>query len=185
MKQLSSYMENIIRVVNQHAKLIDKVSEELDTRPRGVEVGEMFACLSQAYPYERSLKQLGMQMHPPRNQKVIEALDVHNVPFNLAFAAQTDCPIVNSWEGLDRFIKIIEVLGKVAVEAKEFQHSTEIQMKAMDENIKLRMLRSEFLTIYKTFKDKMKTKMKMNLEYMEEKIEKNRKDTEEMLLKMD
>ena len=30
MTELSNYLDNIIQVVNQHAKLLDQVSEELD-----------------------------------------------------------------------------------------------------------------------------------------------------------
>lgn len=34
MTELSEYLDNIITVVNQHAKLLDKVSEELEVRPK-------------------------------------------------------------------------------------------------------------------------------------------------------
>ena len=56
MTELSDYLDNIIQVVNQHAKLLDKVSDELDQRPKAVVVGELFSLLSHAYPYERSLQ---------------------------------------------------------------------------------------------------------------------------------
>ena len=56
MTELSDYLDNIIQVVNQHAKLLDKVSDELELRPKGNEVGELFSILSHAYPYERSLQ---------------------------------------------------------------------------------------------------------------------------------
>ena len=55
MTELSNYLDNIICVVNQHAKLLDQVSEELDCRPKATVVGELFACMSQSYPYERVL----------------------------------------------------------------------------------------------------------------------------------
>lgn len=29
------------------------------------------------------------------------------------------------WEGVERFLKIVEVTGKVCVDAKTFEHSTE------------------------------------------------------------
>ena len=56
MSDLSDYLDNLTRVVNQHAKLLDKVSEELDIRPKKLEIGEMFSALCMAYPYERSLR---------------------------------------------------------------------------------------------------------------------------------
>ena len=56
MSQLQEYMENIIKVVNQHARLLDKVSDELAERPKANSVGELFNLLSHAYPYMRSLR---------------------------------------------------------------------------------------------------------------------------------
>ena len=60
MTQLSDYMDNIFRVVNQHAKLIDDISKELEKRPERNETGELFALLAHGFPYERSLAQLGL-----------------------------------------------------------------------------------------------------------------------------
>lgn len=58
MTELSEYLDNIITVVNQHAKLLDKVSEELEVRPKQNVVGELFSALSMAYNYDRSMSQL-------------------------------------------------------------------------------------------------------------------------------
>ena len=33
MSSLSDYLQNIIKVVNQHAALLDNISDELDARP--------------------------------------------------------------------------------------------------------------------------------------------------------
>ena len=60
MTELSEYLDNIIQVVNQHAKLLDKVNDELEIRPKANVVGELFSILSHAYPYERSLHQMQM-----------------------------------------------------------------------------------------------------------------------------
>ena len=58
MSELSDYLDNIIKVVNQHAKLLDQVSEELAERPKSIIVGELFSTLSLAYPYDKQMKQL-------------------------------------------------------------------------------------------------------------------------------
>ena len=58
MTELSEYLDNLTRVVNQHAKLLDKVNDELEVRPKAIEVGEMFSALSHSYPYERSMRQM-------------------------------------------------------------------------------------------------------------------------------
>lgn len=59
MTKLSDYLDNIIRVVNQHAKLLDDVSKALLKRPERTECGEFFALLTQGFPYEQALKKLG------------------------------------------------------------------------------------------------------------------------------
>ena len=59
MSELQEYMDKIIKVVNQHARLLDKVSNELSERPKANSIGELFALLSHAYPYSKSLRQLG------------------------------------------------------------------------------------------------------------------------------
>ena len=56
MSELSEYLDNIIQVVNQHAKLLDQVSSELAERPKATIVGELFSTLSLAYPYEKQLQ---------------------------------------------------------------------------------------------------------------------------------
>ena len=68
MSELSEYLDNIIQVVNQHAKLLDQVSEELAERPKATVVGDLFATLSYAYPYEKQMKQLLLESHPPREE---------------------------------------------------------------------------------------------------------------------
>lgn len=59
MSQLSSFMNHIIQVVNQHAKLLDTLSHELLSRPKKLEVGEMFNVLSHSLPYEKLLTKYG------------------------------------------------------------------------------------------------------------------------------
>ena len=120
MTQLSDYMDNIVKVVNQHAKLLDKVSDELDMRPKQTSVGELFALLAHAFPYERQLKQLGYNTHPPRNAKVIEGLTKHKVPHNMPLSTQQEDPVKDMFEGMERFLKSVELIGKNCVESKEF-----------------------------------------------------------------
>ena len=120
MSQLSDYMDNIVKVVNQHAKLLDNVSDELDLRPHQTNVGELFAVLTLGFPYEKLLKQLGFSSHPPRNSKVIESLTKHKIQINQPLTNQLDQPVTDMFEGMERFLKIIELLGKSSIEAKDF-----------------------------------------------------------------
>ena len=55
MSKLSDYMDNIIRVVNQHAKLLDDVSTELSRRPVKIETGEVFSMLAHGFPYSKAM----------------------------------------------------------------------------------------------------------------------------------
>ena len=144
MSQLSDYMDNIVKVVNQHAKLLDKVSEELDLRPHSTNVGELFAVLTQGFPYEKLLKQLGFSSHPPRTAKVIETLTKHKVQLNSQLHAQQDQPVTEMFEGMERFLKIVELLGKSSVEAKEFQQSAEARFERIEEAIRKNVLKVDF-----------------------------------------
>ena len=53
---LSEIVNNIIHVINQHAKLLDTVGNELALRPLKNDVGEMFNVLSLTYPHETILQ---------------------------------------------------------------------------------------------------------------------------------
>ena len=65
MSQLSGFMNQIIQVVNQHAKLLDTVSYELNQRPRKTEVGDMFNILSFSFPHEQVVQSYGSDpAHP-------------------------------------------------------------------------------------------------------------------------
>jgi hypothetical protein len=59
MSQLSDFMNKIIAVINQHAKLLDTVSYELGIRPLKADVGEMFHILSHSFPHEEIVKAYG------------------------------------------------------------------------------------------------------------------------------
>jgi hypothetical protein len=50
MYELQDLMNNLIRVVNQHAKLLDTVGHELAVRPVKSELGKMFNCLEKSFP---------------------------------------------------------------------------------------------------------------------------------------
>lgn len=58
MTKLSDYLDNIIKVVNQHAKLLDDVSCDLVKRPYKNEAGEFFSLLAAGFPYEQALGHL-------------------------------------------------------------------------------------------------------------------------------
>jgi hypothetical protein len=53
MTQLSQYMNSIVKVVNQHAKILDQCGYELDRKVGKKDVGEMFNILSHSFPYEQ------------------------------------------------------------------------------------------------------------------------------------
>ena len=116
MSELSDYLDNIIQVVNQHAKLLDKVSEELEVRPKSIEVGEMFSLLGHTYPYERNMQQMNLSQHPPRQPKVCETLSNHKVSLTAQLRHQLEMPVTNMWEGMERFMKAVDVIGRSCTE---------------------------------------------------------------------
>ena len=48
------------------------------------------------------------------------------------------------WEGMERFMKAIDIIGKINVELKEFQHSAEFTFEKQKDEISQRVLRSEY-----------------------------------------
>lgn len=48
-------MNNIILVVNQHAKIIDTLSHEITYRVMKKEISDMFNILTHGFPYEKVL----------------------------------------------------------------------------------------------------------------------------------
>ena len=72
------------------------------------------------YPYERCLTQLKLQQHPPRNEKVMQLLSKHKVSLTAQMKHQLDQPVTNMWEGMERFMKAVDVVGRACVELKEF-----------------------------------------------------------------
>ena len=59
MNQLSKYMNGVIQSVNQHAKVIDTLTFELDKKLSKKEIAEMFNLLSNGYPYEKVITKSG------------------------------------------------------------------------------------------------------------------------------
>ena len=76
MVELQQMMNNIILVVNQHAKLLDTIGTELAVRPLKKDVGEMFSLLSHAFPFHKVKTRLGYQEHeqPPRHDHIQKKL---------------------------------------------------------------------------------------------------------------
>lgn len=70
MTQLSAYINSIIQVVNQHAKLLDNVSYELNMRPRKLEIGDMFHILSTSFPYDKVCSKYGFNPDTPQPRSI-------------------------------------------------------------------------------------------------------------------
>ena len=181
MSELSDYLDNIIKVVNQHAKLLDKVSDELDMRPKATEVGELFSALTLAYPYERTLRQMHLQQHPPRNAKVMEILSNNKVSLTSKLEQQVEKPVDNMWEGMERFMKAVDVFGRSMVELKEFQHSSEITTENMKKQIDLRVPTYEHESALYNLQQKLEAKMNSSFNEFDEKISKLSDKTERRL----
>lgn len=58
-EQLNEYLNNIIKVVNQHAKLLDTLNKEVQFRTTESQIGEMFTLISTGLPYDTMIKKLG------------------------------------------------------------------------------------------------------------------------------
>lgn len=111
MTQLSNYMNSIIQVVNQHAKLLDTVSHELNLRPMKKEVGEMFNILTHGFPYDQVLKDFGMNPNTAVTRPVFitEQMAKKQIKMGQPLNDQLKQPVEDMWDGFDRFCKVQEL----------------------------------------------------------------------------
>ena len=109
----------------------------------------------------------------------MEGLSNHKIPLTKTLVVQQERPVKDMWEGLERFLKIVEVQGKVCVDAKEFQHVTEGQLIRMEKDVNNRMLRSEYEKLQLQFKNQIHEKVDTRLNAMEKLIHKISKRTDE------
>lgn len=56
---LNDYLNNIIKVINQHAKLLNTLNQEIQVRTTEKAVGEMFTLISSGLPYDTLQRKIG------------------------------------------------------------------------------------------------------------------------------
>ena len=73
----------------------------------------MFNLLSHAFPYEKMIIKLGFSESKmyPRNMHIAELLQKRNCHTHLHLTEQHKRPVMHVWDGLDRFVKTLEVQG--------------------------------------------------------------------------
>ena len=59
------------------------------------------------------------------------------------------------FEGMERFLKCVELIGKGCVEAKEHQHATENQFARVDEAIRKNVLKVDFESQMNALKEEL------------------------------
>jgi len=86
--QLNDYLNNIIKVVNQHAKLLDTLNKEVQLRTTEKQVGEIFTLVATGLPYDMLVKKLGGQA-PARRGSVMKLLgDASLLPAGVSLTSQ-------------------------------------------------------------------------------------------------
>jgi hypothetical protein len=80
-------MSNIIQVVNQHAKLLDTIGQELVRVPRKNEIGEMFDILSHTFHFDKILKcnNFDPAQPIPRSSFIVDQLIKKGMKTNLIY----------------------------------------------------------------------------------------------------
>ena len=85
------------------------------------------------------------------------------------------------WEGMERFLKAVELIGRCCIEGKEFQHSTENTIQRMQEEINKRLLKSDFDAHMQNFQKELHNKLDFRLADFEKEIQKFGKRSEDRL----
>ena len=100
-----------------------------------------------------------MEKHPPRDRKVIDILNEHKVSITSRLEDQVELPVTNMWEGMERFMKAVDVVGRSCVSLKEFQHSAEIQFDNLTKQINQCVPQHVHDASLQNLRDIMETKM--------------------------
>jgi hypothetical protein len=55
------------------------------------------------------------------------------------------------WEGLERFLKVVEVTGRICVESKQFQALTETQLSSIEASLETKLSKQEYEDLHTHF----------------------------------
>lgn len=58
-RTLNGYLNNIINVINQHAKILATLNEEVQVRTSEKQMGDLFQLIAAGLPYESLVKKIG------------------------------------------------------------------------------------------------------------------------------
>lgn len=89
------------------------------------------------------------------------------------------------WEGVERFLKIVEVTGKVCVDAKTFEHSTAEQLVLIQEELNKRLLKTEYDSLHHSFKTNLNKSIDSRFDALEKMIKSVESNSENDLFKLD
>lgn len=73
LSHLKEYMDNIIQVVNQHARLLHTLNSEVQVRTSEKQMGDLFQLICAGLPYETLVKKIG-GIAPSRRGSVVKLI---------------------------------------------------------------------------------------------------------------
>jgi hypothetical protein len=85
---------------------------------------------------------------------------------------QQSKPVSNMWEGVERFLKIVEVTGRMCVEGKKFQHATESQLLSIEATLEKKLSKKEYEEMHARFNTSLNRKLDIRFEELENMIKK-------------
>ena len=162
--QLNEYLNNIIKVVNQHAKLLQTLNHEVQHRTTEKQLGELFNLIANGLPYDQLLKKLG-GVPPTRRGSVMKLLGDASFT-NIAEEKEQFAML----EGSERLLKATEMIGKYLMDMKEYSHSSECKMGQMESEIGQRITKGEYHMLAREKSKKLKNKLRAVLSQYEEKV---------------
>ncbi|CDW88654.1 UNKNOWN [Stylonychia lemnae] len=193
--QLNEYLNNMIKVINQHAKLLNTLNKEIQVRTTEQQIGDIFTLISTGLPYELLIKKLGGQP-PTRRGSVMKLLgDASMLPpgfqiagdrlTNLGHQKQSSIDEMSFGvqnqkipsksqlsilEGTERFLRATELMGKYLVDFKEYSHQNDCQIIRIDTELSQRVTKVEFQATLREKSKKLKNKLKNMLDQNEKKM---------------
>jgi len=107
---LNTYIHHIIEVLNQHAKLLNDHSLEIQQRPREATLNDLLTIAAKALPVEKIEKKSGGKFEPVRFPNTLKAVGEHSQSIQLKGILQS----------IEKLAYTFECVGKCALDAYDY-----------------------------------------------------------------
>ena len=122
LSQLDDFLKNIIKAVNQHAKLLQTLNSEMQLRVTERQMGEVLQVISDGLPYQRLLTYVPTLIEDVQLDESIESES--SVKQEKVLVA-----------GTEMFVKSTEIIGHYLLDLKDYSLKNDQTVARIDSGI--------------------------------------------------